>query len=41
MAKQAKKTEPEARDNESLICQNRRARHEYEVLDTLECGIVL
>ena len=24
-----------------MISQNRRARHEYEVLDTLECGIVL
>ncbi|HWB01349.1 MAG TPA: SsrA-binding protein SmpB [Pirellulales bacterium] len=31
----------EPRDNERLIAQNRRARHEYEVLDTLECGIVL
>ena len=41
MAKQAKKPEPEAKDNESLICQNRRAKHEYEVLDTLECGMVL
>ncbi|HEX4146056.1 MAG TPA: SsrA-binding protein SmpB [Pirellulales bacterium] len=28
-------------DNERMIAQNRRARHEYEVLDTLECGIVL
>jgi SsrA-binding protein len=28
-------------DNERLIAQNRRARHEYEVLDTLECGVVL
>lgn len=28
-------------DNERLICQNRRARHDYEVLDTMECGIVL
>jgi SsrA-binding protein len=28
-------------NNERLIAQNRRARHEYEVLDTLECGIVL
>ncbi len=28
-------------DNERLIAQNRRARHEYTVLDTLECGIVL
>lgn len=29
------------KDNERVIAQNRRARHEYEVLDTLECGIVL
>ncbi|MCA9248658.1 MAG: SsrA-binding protein SmpB [Planctomycetales bacterium] len=28
-------------DNERVIAQNRKARHTYEVLDTLECGIVL
>ena len=28
-------------DNERVIAQNRRARHEYDVLDTLECGIAL
>ena len=28
-------------DNERLIAENRRARREYEVIDTLECGIVL
>jgi SsrA-binding protein len=28
-------------DNERLIAHNRRARHEYEVIDTLECGIML
>ncbi|MCC6493196.1 MAG: SsrA-binding protein SmpB [Pirellulales bacterium] len=27
--------------NERLIAQNRKARHNYEVLDTLECGIML
>ena len=27
--------------NERPIADNRRARHEYEVIDTLECGIVL
>jgi SsrA-binding protein len=39
----AKKNETPDRehDNERLISQNRSARHEYEVLDTLECGIVL
>jgi SsrA-binding protein len=43
MAKKKSKEEaaPQQRDNEKLISQNRRARHEYEVLDTLECGIVL
>jgi SsrA-binding protein len=30
-----------AHDNERLVAQNRRARHEYEIIDTLECGIVL
>lgn len=43
MAKKKKSVESEGkqRDNEALIAQNRRARHEYEVLDTLECGIML
>jgi len=33
----AGKTDP----NEKPITQNRKARHNYNVLDTLECGIVL
>ncbi|MBX9788831.1 MAG: SsrA-binding protein SmpB [Pirellulales bacterium] len=42
MAKPAKpKNVDREHDNERLIAQNRRARHEYEVLETLECGIVL
>ncbi len=37
-----KKTAPDREhDNERLIAHNRKARYEYEVLDTLECGIVL
>lgn len=28
-------------DNERLIAQNRKSRREYEVIETLECGIVL
>ncbi|MBI2824113.1 MAG: SsrA-binding protein SmpB [Planctomycetia bacterium] len=40
MAKQKPATD-RAHDNERLVSQNRRARHEYEVLDTLECGIML
>jgi SsrA-binding protein len=30
-----------AKDEHKYIARNRRARHEYEVLDTLECGIAL
>jgi SsrA-binding protein len=37
-----KKVEPDREhDNERLIAHNRKARHEYEVIDSLECGIVL
>jgi SsrA-binding protein len=28
-------------DNERVIAINRRARHEYDVLETLECGVML
>jgi len=28
-------------DNERRITENRKARHKYEVIDTLECGIAL
>ena len=27
--------------NDKTICTNRRARHQYEILDEIECGIVL
>jgi len=27
--------------NSRTVCRNRKARHEYEILDQLECGIVL
>lgn len=27
--------------NDRTICSNRKARHEYEILEQLECGIVL
>jgi len=33
---------PDNRDpNSKIVCRNRRARHEYEILDEIECGIVL
>lgn len=37
MAKKKKNDNP----NEKLVTENRRARHEYHVLETLECGLVL
>jgi len=49
MAKQSKNKQADSKGtaskdaakNEKVIAQNRRARHDYLVLDTLECGIVL
>jgi SsrA-binding protein len=41
MAKGAKKDKNEAADGTVNICRNRRALHDYEVLDRVECGIVL
>ena len=42
MAKQDKKSKKAADDkNERIIADNRKARHNYHVLDTLECGIAL
>lgn len=42
MAKAARKKagKPDS-ENDRPIAQNRKARHEYEVLESLECGIVL
>jgi SsrA-binding protein len=36
-----KKGSAAANPNDKIISQNRKARHNYTVLDTLECGIVL
>ena len=42
MAKPSKKkATADANKNDRPIAENRKARREYEVLDTLECGIVL
>jgi SsrA-binding protein len=38
MARNAKKDEPEG---VKVICRNKRAFHEYDVSDKLECGLVL
>ena len=37
MARKTKQDEPDVR----VICRNKRAFHEYEVHDSLECGLVL
>ncbi|MDR3234514.1 MAG: SsrA-binding protein SmpB [Planctomycetaceae bacterium] len=36
-----KKKQDPAKNNERIIAENRKAKHEYTVLDSLECGIVL
>ncbi|HEY1189082.1 MAG TPA: SsrA-binding protein SmpB [Gemmata sp.] len=41
MAKSGKKDKKEAGDGTVNICRNRRALHEYEVSERIECGIVL
>ncbi len=42
MARNGKKSKKSADDkNERVIADNRKARHNYHVLDTLECGIAL
>jgi SsrA-binding protein len=43
MAREDKKSKKSAAadKNERVIADNRKARHNYHVLDTLECGIVL
>jgi SsrA-binding protein len=38
---QPRNPEKKRDENERLVAQNRKARHEYEVLDTVECGMVL
>jgi SsrA-binding protein len=41
MAKAAKKDKKDSGDATVNICRNRRATHEYEILDKVECGLVL
>ena len=39
--KDKKKSKQAANPNERLIAENRKARHKFQVLDTLECGVAL
>jgi len=41
MAKVGKKDKNAAADGTVNICRNRRATHDYDILDRIECGIVL
>ncbi len=42
MAKSGKKKKkPQADLNERVVSENRRAKHDYHILESLECGIVL
>lgn len=36
-----KKTKPDADGIERVVSENRKARFDYEILDTLECGLML
>lgn len=40
-AKNKKKPADAEHDNQRVVAENRKARHNYLVLDTLECGLVL
>lgn len=41
MSKNKKKKSSADNPNSRTICRNRKARHEYDILDRLECGIAL
>lgn len=41
MGKGKSKKKTAVNPNERVVSENRKARHDYHVLDTLECGIVL
>jgi SsrA-binding protein len=41
VSKKNKKQQVASNNNERTISENRKARHEYHILESLECGIVL
>jgi len=41
MAKKDSKKKPAAESAEKVVAENRKARHNFEILQTLECGIAL
>jgi SsrA-binding protein len=40
-AKKAKPTTGDDKPAERVVAENRKARHDYEIVDTLECGLAL
>ena len=41
MSRKSDGKQPSDNPNDKTICSNRKARHEYEILDEIECGLVL
>jgi SsrA-binding protein len=41
MSKDKKKKKPQEDPNSRVVCRNRKARHDYDLLDEVECGVVL
>lgn len=41
MAKRKKKTDKSPKSRYRVLAENRKARHKFEVVETLECGLVL
>lgn len=41
MSKDKKKSKPKEDPNSRVVCRNRKARHDYDLLDEVECGVVL
>ena len=41
MQERRAKAKSDAADGDRVVATNRRARHDYEIIETLECGIVL
>jgi SsrA-binding protein len=37
----ARKTQNPGKDGRRMVCANRKARHDYEIVDTLEAGLIL
>jgi SsrA-binding protein len=41
MSKDKKQKKPREDPNSRIVCRNRKARHDYDLLDEVECGVVL